>query len=133
MNKIIEEKLYFDIEFFIIDEFHLLLDEGRGYLLECLISKLRAIQEIKQKENPGHKCFQIIGMSATMSGLEKLQEWLDTEIYECKFRPVPLSEYILTNGQLSHVVADQPVHVLDLPSTSTKHTKPWTASSKKPE
>lgn len=33
-------------------------------------------------------------MSATMSGLNKLKEWLDTEIYECQFRPVPLSEYL---------------------------------------
>jgi replicative superfamily II helicase len=40
VNKVIEERTYFDIELFIIDELHLLLDEGRGFLLECLISKL---------------------------------------------------------------------------------------------
>ena len=40
INKLIEEKQYFDIEFIIIDEFHMMLDEGRGFLLECLISKL---------------------------------------------------------------------------------------------
>ena len=57
INKVIEEKIYFDIELFIIDEMHLLLDEGRGYLLECLISKLRAIQHIKAKENPKKRIF----------------------------------------------------------------------------
>jgi len=31
MNRLIEEKTYFDISFFIIDEFHLILDEQRGY------------------------------------------------------------------------------------------------------
>lgn len=41
LNRVIEEKIYFDISFFIIDEFHLvkydnlitiqILDEGRGY------------------------------------------------------------------------------------------------------
>ena len=46
VNRIIEEKLYFDINFFIIDEFHLLLDENRGYLLESLVAKLRAIEKI---------------------------------------------------------------------------------------
>lgn len=46
VNKIIEEKQYFDIEFFIIDEFHMLLDEGRGFLLETLISKLRTLEKI---------------------------------------------------------------------------------------
>lgn len=67
LNKVIEEKIFFDIEFFIIDEFHLLLDQGRGYLLECLISKLRALENIKKQNK-----FQIVGMSATMSGLDKL-------------------------------------------------------------
>lgn len=97
INKLIEEKQIFDIEFLIIDEFHLMLDEGRGFLLECLISKLRTLQKIN---NPNNKHFQVIGMSATMSGLDKLKEWLDTEIYECKFRPVPLSEYILNSNKL---------------------------------
>ena len=69
-----------------------MLDEGRGFLLECLISKLKTLQKINNLRN---KQFQIIGMSATMSGLDKLEEWLDTEIYECTFRPVPLSEYIV--------------------------------------
>ena len=46
LNKLIEEKMFFEIEFLIIDEFHLILDEGRGYLLEGLISKLRAIEQI---------------------------------------------------------------------------------------
>lgn len=101
VNKIIEEKQYFDIEFFIIDEFHMLLDEGRGFLLETLISKLRTLEKIiKQDESSTKKSFQIIGMSATMSGLDKLQKWIDTEIYECKYRPVPLSEYILCSHKL---------------------------------
>ena len=33
-----------------------------------------------------------------MSGQEKLKEWLDTEIFECKYRPVPLSEYVVSGG-----------------------------------
>ncbi len=40
--------------------------------------------------------FQIVGMSATMSGLETLKAWLgETSVYECLHRPVPLTEYTL--------------------------------------
>lgn len=35
-----------------------------------------------------------------MSGLDKLKKWLDTEIYECQFRPVPLSEYVQIGSRL---------------------------------
>jgi len=45
-----------------------------------------------------NKQVQIIAMSATMSGLDVLQQWLDTEIYQCYNRPVPLNEYILSEN-----------------------------------
>ena len=51
LNRVIEEKIYFDIEFFIIDEFHLILDEHRGYQLESLIAKLRAVEKIMKAES----------------------------------------------------------------------------------
>ena len=91
INKLIEEQLYFDVEFFIIDEFHLIQDEQRGYLLETLIAKLKTIEKIFNQPNK----YQIIGMSATLSGLDTLKRWLDkTEVFQSNHRPVPLSEYI---------------------------------------
>jgi DNA polymerase theta len=66
------------------------LDEQRGYQLESLLAKIRAVEKILCKPNS----YQIVGMSATLSGLDKLKLWLDTEIFECQFRPVPLSEYL---------------------------------------
>jgi len=39
-------------------------------------------------------------MSATLSGLDKLQKWLDTSIYQCTYRPVPLEEYVQIGGKL---------------------------------
>ena len=47
-------------------------------------------------------------MSATMSGLDMLKKWLDTEIFECQFRPVPLSEYL----QMNHKLMDKDCKVI---------------------
>ncbi|CDW81021.1 dna polymerase theta [Stylonychia lemnae] len=73
-------------------------DEGRGYQLESLIAKLRSVEVIMQKPSS----FQIIGMSATLSGLEYLNKWFggNCEIYECQFRPVPLSEYLFIGNKI---------------------------------
>lgn len=90
----LEEQLYREVEFVIIDELHMIMDEGRGHLIENLISKLRFLEKVK-----GSKV-QLIAMSATMGGLDKLQMWLNTSIYQCNFRPVPLNEYFLSKGVL---------------------------------
>jgi DNA polymerase theta len=37
---------------------------------------------------------QIMGMSATIPNLNQLGQWLNAEIYETTFRPIPLEEYI---------------------------------------
>lgn len=60
--------------------------------METILSKLKTIEKIFNKPN----AFQIVGMSATMSGLETLKAWLgETAVYECLHRPVPLTEYTL--------------------------------------
>lgn len=92
LNKLIEEELYFEVEFFIIDEFHLVQDQQRGYLLETIIAKLKTMERIFNQPNR----YQIVGMSATLSGLTTLKRWLDsTQVYQCNHRPVPLTEYTL--------------------------------------
>jgi replicative superfamily II helicase len=61
-----------------------------------LLAKIRAVEKLLSK--PNH--YQIVSMSATLSGLDKLKEWLDTEVFECQFRPVPLSEYLQVGCRL---------------------------------
>ena len=51
MNKLIEEQIYFDVSFFIIDEFHLIQDEQRGWMLETILSKLKTIEKIFEQPN----------------------------------------------------------------------------------
>ena len=43
VNKLIEERRYFDVEFIIIDELHMVQDQQRGFLLETIIIKLNTI------------------------------------------------------------------------------------------
>ena len=41
---------------------------------------------------------QIIGMSATMSGLEAMGRWLNARLFLTNFRPVPLTEHAVFAG-----------------------------------
>ena len=43
--------MYFDVEFFIIDEFHLVQDPQRGYLVETIIAKLKTLEKIFKVPN----------------------------------------------------------------------------------
>ena len=66
MNRLLEEELYGEVEFVIIDELHMIMDESRGYLLESLVAKLRYIEKVKGTR------VQIVALSATMGGIDKL-------------------------------------------------------------
>lgn len=43
---------------------------------------------------------QIIAMSATVSGLETLRCWLKARLFVTNYRPIPLSEHIVANGEV---------------------------------
>jgi replicative superfamily II helicase len=62
----------------------MLADERRGFVLEQCLTKLML------KECPA----QIIGLSATLSSIEKLKKFLNAQIYATNFRPVDLIENI---------------------------------------
>ena len=68
-------------------------DEDRGYLLELLLTKLRYMQVDPSLSQIGSSTrkLQIIGMSATMPNAAEVARWLDAELYETDYRPVPLT------------------------------------------
>jgi replicative superfamily II helicase len=73
------------------------MDEGRGYLLELLLTKLRyATAPLDADEEPDswNEAVQIVGMSATMPNASAAATWLGARLYETMFRPVPLVKYL---------------------------------------
>ncbi len=73
----------------IIDEVHE-LDSDRGPTLEMVITKLRML-------NPK---IQIIALSATILNADELSVWLNAELIESDYRPVPLKEGVHFNQKV---------------------------------
>ncbi|KAM6526663.1 hypothetical protein FSOLCH5_002757 [Fusarium solani] len=74
----------------VLDELHMVDDEHRGYLLELVASKLLSL------EQP----IQIIGMSATLPNMDLMAQWLDGHCYETRYRPVPIEEHLVYDGNV---------------------------------
>lgn len=58
INTAIEECTINDLGIVVLDEIHMLDDQGRGYILELIVSKLLCLLP---------NAVQIVGMSATLS------------------------------------------------------------------
>lgn len=74
-----------DVDLLVVDEFHMLGDYSRGPILECAITKAK-------KLNPG---IRIIALSATLKNMHEIAKWLDAEVFEHDYRPVPLHKDVL--------------------------------------
>lgn len=88
INKLLEQQKIEQIGCIVVDEIHMISDEGRGYILELLLSKILYV-----RQRYGHR-IQIVSMSATLPNLDLLTKWLSAEFYFTDFRPVHLCEMI---------------------------------------
>lgn len=80
-----------DCSLVVIDEIQMIGDTYRGPSLEMLLTHLRSVTPPPQ----------MIGLSATISDLGGLDEWLDADVIEATERPVPLWEGVIApNGSL---------------------------------
>eukprot|EP01114_Cavostelium_apophysatum_P021206 TRINITY_DN7330_c0_g1_i1.p1 TRINITY_DN7330_c0_g1~~TRINITY_DN7330_c0_g1_i1.p1 ORF type:complete len:1094 (+),score=231.21 TRINITY_DN7330_c0_g1_i1:99-3380(+) len=90
INRLIEEKKMSKVGLVIVDELHMLDESDRGCILEELLTKIRFTD----------RNIQIIGMSATVPNLPVVAKWLDANVYEDVFRPVPLTEALKVGNQI---------------------------------
>lgn len=81
----------------VVDELHMVGDEGRGLALETMLTKLLF--------HPHAQGVQIIGMSATAGGLETLATWLRARLFLTNFRPVPLKEHAVFGSTIFELVS----------------------------
>ncbi|KAH8737589.1 hypothetical protein BGZ61DRAFT_337197 [Ilyonectria robusta] len=74
----------------VLDELHMIDDDHRGYLLELTATKLLSLEQ----------SVQIIGMSATLPNMDLMAQWLNGHCYETRYRPVPIEEHLVYNGNV---------------------------------
>jgi helicase len=77
-----------DISLLIVDEVHLLGDRDRGPTLEIVLTKLKLLQQKPQ----------ILALSATVTNAEEISSWIDCDLVENDWRPVPLWEGVYDGG-----------------------------------
>ncbi|MFB2622443.1 DEAD/DEAH box helicase [Methanothermobacter marburgensis] len=74
-----------EIDLLIVDEFHMIGEYSRGPVIESAITRAR-------KLNPS---MRIVALSATLSNMDEMGEWLGARIVEHDYRPVPLHREVL--------------------------------------
>ncbi|PSC69888.1 helicase and polymerase-containing TEBICHI [Micractinium conductrix] len=105
INRLAQEGRLGELCCVVVDELHMVGDGERGVGLEMSLSKLLF--------SPAAQHVQIVGMSATMGGLEHLRAWLRAELFLTNFRPVPLSEHAIFRGKVYEKIGPQELATLE--------------------
>lgn len=74
----------------ILDEIHFINDASRGPTLEILTARIRQL-------NPRA---QILALSATVSNAPEMAKWLNAELVQSDWRPIPLKEGVFYNQEI---------------------------------
>ncbi|XP_043472655.1 helicase POLQ-like isoform X1 [Leptopilina heterotoma] len=94
VNYLIEENRLDEIGTVVVDELHLLGDNGgRGATLEGLLTKIMFV----------NAKIHIIGMSATIGNSKEIAKFLNADLYEDNFRPVQIHEYVKCNSEMCKI------------------------------
>ena len=81
-----------NISLVIADEVHLLNEAGRGPTLEIVLARLMQV-------NP---CIQILALSATITNVDEIAEWLNAKFIVTEWRPVNLKEGVLFQDEIQY-------------------------------
>ncbi|XP_072378411.1 helicase POLQ-like isoform X1 [Diabrotica undecimpunctata] len=93
INSLVETGRLHEVGLIVVDEFHLIGEDGRGPTLEASLTKIMYL-----KAN-----IQIISMSATIGNIADLCKFLNADVYTKNFRPVELTEYVKCTNKIAKV------------------------------
>jgi helicase len=85
-----------EISLVVADEVHLLNEAERGPTLEVVLARLMQV-------NPN---MQVLALSATISNVDEIAEWLKAECVTTEWRPVPLKEGVLLHEEVQYKDGD---------------------------
>ena len=114
VNALAEEQRLAELGCVVVDEVHMVGEEGRGATLEILLTKLvylsthplllrprpdkqqQQVQEDQkqQQEAAPPPRVQLVAMSATVPNSDELGRWLHAAVHRYEFRPVELRQYV---------------------------------------
>lgn len=94
INGAISDGTITNLKVVVLDELHMIDDDHRGYLLELMATKLLSLDD---------HAVQIVGMSATLTNIRLLATWLQGHFYETKYRPIPIQEHLVYDGNIYEV------------------------------
>jgi len=75
----------------VLDEIHFINDGSRGPTMEILTARIKQL-------NPQ---IQILGLSATIRNADEMADWLNAELVQSSWRPIPLHEGVYFNEQIN--------------------------------
>ena len=100
VNALLKLRRIDQLKLVVIDELHLLQDSTRGYMLEILVSKIKAIEAQAKRNANVNVRIKLIALSATIGNIDLLSAWFDASLYCTTYRPVPLHEYIKCGSEV---------------------------------
>ena len=90
------------IKLMLIDEIHMLGEDGRGATLEAVVTRMKVVQAATARDSGGDP-LRFIGISATVPNVKDIAEWLGTahapaqcRTFGEEYRPVPLKVSVET-------------------------------------
>ena len=86
------------VALFLIDEIHLLAEEGRGPTLEAVVARMKLISLSEMLGDTPLRWLRFVAISATIANIDDIARWLHPQCavatFDSSYRPVPLQWHV---------------------------------------